>query len=61
MESVLIGRGNHNRLGFASQLISVMLLGTFLENPIDVLPGVITHIATQLGIPDIDRMFATLP
>ncbi len=45
-------RGDHNKLGFTIQLVTVRYLGTFLEDPLDVPLLVLQTISKQLGITD---------
>ena len=50
----LIGRRrwDHMRLGFALQLGTVRFLGTFLDDPTAVPPGVVKTLGGQIGIRD---------
>jgi hypothetical protein len=53
-DRALVGRrrGEHMKLGFALQLVTVRWLGTFLEEPLDV-PGVVLEfVAEQLAVED---------
>ncbi len=51
-ELVVKRRGDHTGLGFALQLATVRLLGTFLHDPLDVPGEVLDRLAGQLGIDD---------
>ena len=45
-------RGEHMKLGFALQLVTVRSIGTFLEDPLDVPVMVLDFVSEQLGIAD---------
>jgi hypothetical protein len=49
-------RGEHMKLGFSLQLVTVRWVGTFLEDPLDVPGVVLDFVAEQLGIADASQV-----
>jgi Domain of unknown function (DUF4158) len=45
-------RGDHMKVGFALQLVTVRWLGTFVDEPLDVPGAVLEFVAGQLGVAD---------